>query len=198
MGMHCQPETDNSGTRNPEWGSVPNAQLFAPERGWCNARGEPAFRCACLPYEQFNHSATAACAWIDNDASVCVNQCTGHGRCLLGFCLCQDGWCAASLTCQHRPCSSWLAPCTGAQVPRRLITSAKRCRDSPAPSPVVWFADQSANIGLQNTGAAVVGAGTARTAPAQLRVLRPTQSRLPPRSGSRTSRRRLRLRQHGP
>jgi hypothetical protein len=93
MGMHCQPANDHTGKPNAEWGSVPNGDLFDPKVGWCNApdASQMAFQCPCLPYEQADKRIS--CAWTDGDVTVCVNQCTGHGRCLLGFCLCHSGWC---------------------------------------------------------------------------------------------------------
>mmetsp|Transcript_19563 Transcript_19563/g.42445 ORF Transcript_19563/g.42445 Transcript_19563/m.42445 type:complete len:788 (+) Transcript_19563:181-2544(+) len=79
----CQPRTTKEG-KPTHWGDQPYDNLYG-KNGWCVA-DQPAWRCPCIidgldgpncedPVEHF-----------------CVNQCSGHGLCYLGFCKCDEGW----------------------------------------------------------------------------------------------------------
>ncbi|MEW5318578.1 MAG: hypothetical protein WDW38_009791 [Sanguina aurantia] len=69
----------------PSWGQTPWADLYGPA-GWCEQEHSPAMNCAC-PQE----------GWVGHlcDEPVemfCINQCSGHGLCHIGFCKCHAGW----------------------------------------------------------------------------------------------------------
>jgi hypothetical protein len=66
----------------------------AAHRSWCNADADPAHACPC--YLEGFHGPTCD----DAGETTCVNQCSGRGRCALGFCRCDAGWFGHD--CAHR------------------------------------------------------------------------------------------------
>ncbi|BDA44352.1 hypothetical protein COCOBI_05-5360 [Coccomyxa sp. Obi] len=84
MGLHCQPNKGDDGTPL-HWGQHDPAELFGPDTGWCEAAA-PNTRCECFldgmggDYCDQPHEQT------------CINQCSGHGTCYLGFCKCDPGY----------------------------------------------------------------------------------------------------------
>lgn len=84
LGHHCQPNKIPGTDRPTKFGEVNNTLLFG-DKGWCQA-DEPEYKCPCyldgmlgpncdIPAEHF-----------------CVNQCSGHGECILGWCRCHQGY----------------------------------------------------------------------------------------------------------
>lgn len=82
LGDHCIPATTKDGRK--AWGSTPYDQLYG-ERGWCEAE-HPVKSCGCLLDGWHGRNCN------ERSEQYCVNQCTGHGTCHLGFCMCDEGW----------------------------------------------------------------------------------------------------------
>ncbi|GFH22140.1 exostosin-like glycosyltransferase [Haematococcus lacustris] len=70
--------------RATTWGNVAYEVVYGAN-GWCNAT-HPAHSCGCVQ-DGF---------WGDlcekRYEQTCINQCSGHGECVVGFCKCHDGW----------------------------------------------------------------------------------------------------------
>ena len=126
MGLHCQPSTDEFGNSTGSKGDVTYKDLFGPD-GWCNA-DKPNTTCSCgeardgisgafcdIPVEQF-----------------CVNQCSGRGECIQGFCMCNKGWFGQD--CSYRqPQVNWSE---GTQFDQRAwIRNVSRSPSSVYPPP---------------------------------------------------------------
>ncbi|KAK9805381.1 hypothetical protein WJX73_008851 [Symbiochloris irregularis] len=75
----CQPNTDDAG-QPVSHGRLDPELLYGPE-GWCEAK-KPEHRCPCSIEGRIGPSCDQL---VEH---VCPNQCSGHGRCRLGFCLC--------------------------------------------------------------------------------------------------------------
>ncbi|KAL6745749.1 exostosin-like glycosyltransferase [Haematococcus lacustris] len=79
----CFPKTMYDG-RATTWGNVAYEVVYGAN-GWCNAT-HPARSCGCVQ-DGF---------WGDlcekRYEQTCINQCSGHGECVVGFCKCHDGW----------------------------------------------------------------------------------------------------------
>ena len=83
----------NRGERHPWsaiWGRSSSGSSTQKGAGWCDANasvGEiPAAKCAC----RYDGRDGYLCQ--HKVAMYCLNQCSFHGRCEHGFCICEDGW----------------------------------------------------------------------------------------------------------
>ncbi|KAL6761490.1 exostosin-like glycosyltransferase [Haematococcus lacustris] len=81
----CQPNSTADGTPVKwTWNIHKYEDVLGPE-GWCNAN-TTMNRCSCALDGMVG-------SWCDTVVEqTCVNQCAGHGDCLLGFCRCHAGW----------------------------------------------------------------------------------------------------------
>jgi len=83
MGLHCQPSKSLAGI-NSSLGEIDPQDLFGPE-GWCNAEA-PEVKCPCYLDGLFGPGCNITAE------NMCLNQCSGHGECYLGWCQCHEGW----------------------------------------------------------------------------------------------------------
>eukprot|EP00798_Chlamydomonas_sp_ICE-L_P023547 gene23547-9071_t len=81
---HCQPRWSQDGRETNFGGERKYDDLFGP-KGWCEAEA-PTFLCPCV----IDGLAGRMCE--EQIEHFCVNQCSGHGVCNLGFCVCDPGW----------------------------------------------------------------------------------------------------------
>lgn len=66
-------------------GTVGKYREIYGKDGWCNA-DQPKYKCPCL----VDGLAGKGCnVPVEH---TCINQCSGHGECNLGFCKCYEGW----------------------------------------------------------------------------------------------------------
>eukprot|EP00884_Botryococcus_braunii_P008777 jgi/Botrbrau1/17900/Bobra.50_1s0001.1 len=85
MPTHCTISLLNNGSRIPYLsGDISWDDIFGPQ-GWCES-DSPRHMCPCL----IDGVAGILCD-IPTE-QVCFNQCSGHGECRLGFCLCHEGY----------------------------------------------------------------------------------------------------------
>ncbi|GAX85634.1 hypothetical protein CEUSTIGMA_g13049.t1 [Chlamydomonas eustigma] len=80
---NCNPKEDAEGKKVP-WGANPYKDIFGP-KGWCEAE-ESDFQCPCRIDGVFGFYCNIT---VEHS---CLNQCSGHGECIYGYCKCHDGY----------------------------------------------------------------------------------------------------------
>eukprot|EP00884_Botryococcus_braunii_P005998 jgi/Botrbrau1/1539/Bobra.0107s0027.1 len=81
---NCMPVLFDNG-KPTNFGRMPNENLFGPE-GWCEAEKNPKQHCHC------SKDGWAGALCDIRVEAFCLNQCSGHGDCLTGFCRCHKGY----------------------------------------------------------------------------------------------------------
>ncbi|KAJ9526350.1 hypothetical protein QJQ45_009826 [Haematococcus lacustris] len=80
----CSPKEGADGTKYNAGGWRTWADIYGPG-GWCVAE-QPVATCPCIIDGLAGHTCE------DTVEMFCINQCSGHGECNLGFCKCDPGW----------------------------------------------------------------------------------------------------------
>ncbi|KAL6758371.1 exostosin-like glycosyltransferase [Haematococcus lacustris] len=80
----CSPKEGADGTKYNAGGWRSWADIYGPG-GWCVAE-QPVATCPCIIDGLAGHTCE------DTVEMFCINQCSGHGECNLGFCKCDPGW----------------------------------------------------------------------------------------------------------
>ncbi|KAL6749482.1 exostosin-like glycosyltransferase [Haematococcus lacustris] len=84
LGDHCHPSTTYDG-RRVSWGHTSYEKVYGAS-GWCNATIAPEDSCGCYQDGYYGNECEK------RYEQTCMNQCSGHGECVVGFCKCHDGW----------------------------------------------------------------------------------------------------------
>ncbi len=84
--MKLQVKSDHDG-KPTDWGNVPYDKVYGPN-GWCMV-DQPGPEGSCDNC-MVDNLAGPFCDTVKE--AYCVNQCSGHGECNLGFCKCHEGW----------------------------------------------------------------------------------------------------------
>ncbi|KAL6745753.1 exostosin-like glycosyltransferase [Haematococcus lacustris] len=84
LGDHCHPSRTYDG-RRVFWGRMPYKEVYGAS-GWCNATIAPEDSCGCYQDGYYGNECEK------RYEQTCMNQCSGHGECVVGFCKCHDGW----------------------------------------------------------------------------------------------------------
>ncbi|KAJ9511254.1 hypothetical protein QJQ45_017152, partial [Haematococcus lacustris] len=84
LGDHCFPSTTYDG-RRVSWGQTSYEKVYGAS-GWCNATNAPEASCGCYQDGYYGNECEK------RYEQTCMNQCSGHGECVVGFCKCHDGW----------------------------------------------------------------------------------------------------------
>ncbi|GAX80494.1 hypothetical protein CEUSTIGMA_g7932.t1 [Chlamydomonas eustigma] len=83
LGDHCFPRSTLEGTP-VLWGNVDLSKVYGP-KGHCMVEVAE-WDCGC--YIDGHHGRSCE----ERYEMLCINQCSGHGTCWLGFCKCDEGW----------------------------------------------------------------------------------------------------------
>ncbi|KAK9805311.1 hypothetical protein WJX73_000673 [Symbiochloris irregularis] len=79
----CNPNKDDFG--NPVAHGQRDPELLFGANGWCEAK-QPQWQCPCVIEGRTGPTCD------DPAEHTCNNQCSGHGRCNFGFCMCDEGF----------------------------------------------------------------------------------------------------------
>ncbi|KAG2501891.1 hypothetical protein HYH03_000389 [Edaphochlamys debaryana] len=142
MADYCQPKADkdNKPSFHPNSG-ITWEQIYG-DNGWCNAQ-QSTIQCSC------HQEIATPCDGSVPMEQTCLNQCSGHGDCHMGYCRCLEGWYGSD--CSRKKAGSPMEPGVQATRPwiERLVTIPPAAMETPPkptrPRPLIYVYDVPAD-----------------------------------------------------